>query len=59
MTKDALAAFEATLQKEPRRLGATLGAAKASEKLGDAPIGVPSQEPAFELTSQEEISKAY
>jgi hypothetical protein len=36
MTKDALAAFEATLQKEPRRLGATLGAAKASEKLGDA-----------------------
>jgi hypothetical protein len=33
--KDALAAFEATLKKEPHRLGATLGAAKASEQLGD------------------------
>jgi tetratricopeptide (TPR) repeat protein len=35
-TKDALAAFEATLKKEPHRLGATLGAAKAAEQLGDA-----------------------
>ena len=34
--KDALAAFEATLRKEPHRLGATLGAAKAAEQLGDA-----------------------
>ena len=34
--KDALAAFEATLKKEPHRLGATLGAAKAAEQLGDA-----------------------
>jgi tetratricopeptide (TPR) repeat protein len=34
---EALAAFEATLKKEPHRLGATLGAAKAAEKLGDAP----------------------
>ena len=33
---DALAAFEATLQKEPNRLGATSGAAKAAEKAGDA-----------------------
>jgi Tfp pilus assembly protein PilF len=33
---DALAAFEATLKKEPHRLGATLGAAKAAEKAGDA-----------------------
>lgn len=33
---DALAAFEATLQKEPNRLGATFGAAKATEKAGDA-----------------------
>ncbi|MEA2884886.1 MAG: hypothetical protein QOH32_4142, partial [Bradyrhizobium sp.] len=32
---DALAAFEATLQKEPNRLGATVGAAKAAEKAGD------------------------
>ena len=35
MAKDALAAFEATLKKEPNRLGATLGAAEAAEKLGD------------------------
>jgi Tfp pilus assembly protein PilF len=35
-TKDALAAFEATLKKEPHRLGATLGAAAAAEKSGDA-----------------------
>ena len=34
--KDALAAFEATLKKEPHRLGPTLGAAKAAEQLGDA-----------------------
>jgi hypothetical protein len=32
---EALAAFEATLQKEPNRLGATIGAAKAAEKAGD------------------------
>jgi tetratricopeptide (TPR) repeat protein len=36
MAKEALAAFEATLTKEPNRLGATVGAAKAAEKLGDA-----------------------
>jgi tetratricopeptide (TPR) repeat protein len=35
MAKEALAAFEATLQKEPHRLDATLGAAKAAEKAGD------------------------
>jgi tetratricopeptide (TPR) repeat protein len=35
MAKEALAAFEATLKKEPRRLGATLGAAKAAEKAGE------------------------
>jgi len=35
MAKEALAAFEATLKKEPNRLGATLGAAAAAEKLGD------------------------
>ncbi len=29
-------AFEATLKKEPRRLGATIGAAHAAEKAGDA-----------------------
>ena len=36
MAAQALAAFEATLKKEPRRLGATLGAAQAAEKAGDA-----------------------
>jgi tetratricopeptide (TPR) repeat protein len=33
--KEALAAFEATLKKEPNRLGAYVGAAKAAEKAGD------------------------
>ena len=32
----AAAAFEATLKKEPHRLGAELGAAAAAEKAGDA-----------------------
>jgi hypothetical protein len=35
MAKEALAAFEATLKKEPNRLGAYLGAAAAAEKAGD------------------------
>jgi tetratricopeptide (TPR) repeat protein len=35
MAKEALAAFEATLKKEPNRLGAAVGAAKAAEKAGD------------------------
>jgi tetratricopeptide (TPR) repeat protein len=36
MAKEALAAFQSTLAKEPNRLGATIGAARAAEKLGDA-----------------------
>jgi tetratricopeptide (TPR) repeat protein len=36
MANEALAAFEATLAKEPNRLGATVGAARAAEKVGDA-----------------------
>jgi len=35
MPQEALAAFEATLKKEPHRLGATLGAAKAAERAGE------------------------
>ena len=35
MAKEALAAFEATLKKEPHRLGATIGAASAAKKAGD------------------------
>ena len=34
--REALAAFEATLRKEPNRLGATIGAARAADKEGDA-----------------------
>jgi len=36
MAKEALAAFEATIAKEPNRLGAYVGAARSAEKLGDA-----------------------
>ena len=35
LAKEALAAFEATLKKEPNRLGACAGAAQAAAKLGD------------------------
>ena len=35
MANEALAAFEATLKKEPNRLGATIGAARAAGKAGD------------------------
>jgi tetratricopeptide (TPR) repeat protein len=35
MAKEALAAFEAVMAKEANRLGATIGAAKAAERLGD------------------------
>src|SRR5256885_17148674 len=35
LAKDALAAFEAVLKKEPNRLGAYVGAAAAAEKSGD------------------------
>jgi tetratricopeptide (TPR) repeat protein len=34
--KEALIAFEATLKKEPNRLGAFAGAARAAVQLGDA-----------------------
>jgi Tfp pilus assembly protein PilF len=36
MANAALAAFETMLKKEPNRLGATVGAAKAAEQAGDA-----------------------
>jgi tetratricopeptide (TPR) repeat protein len=36
MAKEALAAFEATLSKEPNRLGATLGAGAAAQQAGDS-----------------------
>jgi tetratricopeptide (TPR) repeat protein len=36
MATEALAAFESTMRKEPNRFGATIGAARAAEKVGDA-----------------------
>src|SRR5262245_19674412 len=36
MAKEALAAYEAVLKKEPNRLAATVGAANAAAKAGDA-----------------------
>ena len=36
MAREALAAYEETLAKEPHRLGATLGGARAAMKMGDA-----------------------
>src|SRR5437762_8418487 len=36
MAKEALVAFEGTLKKEPNRLGADVGAAKAAERSGDS-----------------------
>jgi hypothetical protein len=35
LAREALGAFDATLKKEPNRLGAYMGAAKAAEKSGD------------------------
>jgi uncharacterized protein HemY len=35
MANEALIAFAATLKKEPNRLGACVGAAKAAEQAGD------------------------
>lgn len=35
MARESLAAFEATLKKEPNRFNATAGAAKAAQSLGD------------------------
>jgi tetratricopeptide (TPR) repeat protein len=50
MAKEALAAFEATLKKEPHRLAATLGAAKAAEKLGDMAVARAHYSAAVALT---------
>jgi Tfp pilus assembly protein PilF len=50
MPREALAAFEAVLQKEPRRLAATLGAARAALAMGDAAKARLHYEQAVELT---------
>src|SRR5262245_4869471 len=50
MAREALAAFEAVLQKEPRRLAATLGAARAALAMGDAAKARQHYQQAVELT---------
>ncbi len=47
---EALAAFEATLAKEPNRLGATAGAAKAADQAGDRAKARKYRAAAVELT---------
>jgi Tfp pilus assembly protein PilF len=54
MTKEALAAFEAVLKKEPHRMGATLGAAKAAEKAGDGAKARQHYEAAVALAAEAE-----
>jgi pentatricopeptide repeat protein len=49
---DALAAFEATLKKEPNRLGATAGAARAAERSGDMAKARSNSAKVVELTGQ-------
>ncbi len=58
MAQDALAAFEATLAKEPNRLGATIGAAQAAEKLGDAEKARRHYAKALELAAGGDASRA-
>jgi tetratricopeptide (TPR) repeat protein len=52
--REALAAFEATLKKEPNRLGATIGAALAAEKAGDAAKAQQHHAAVVALTDQAE-----
>jgi len=58
MAQDALAAFEATLAKEPNRLGATIGAAQAAEKLGDAEKARRHYAKALDLAAGGDASRA-
>jgi tetratricopeptide (TPR) repeat protein len=50
MAKEALAAFQATLKKEPHRLGATIGAARSAEKTGETDKARPLYAAAVALT---------
>jgi tetratricopeptide (TPR) repeat protein len=58
MAKQALAAFEATLQKEPNRLNATIGAAQAAEKSGDAASARQHYAKVIALTDGVDVSRA-
>jgi tetratricopeptide (TPR) repeat protein len=57
MAKEALAAFEGTLRKEPNRLGATIGAAKAAEKAGDSDKAKQHYAKVISLTEGAETSR--
>jgi hypothetical protein len=57
MMKEALIAFESTLAKEPNRLGATIGAAKAAEKAGDPMKAKQHYAKAVALTEGAETSR--
>jgi tetratricopeptide (TPR) repeat protein len=57
MAKEALAAFEATLKKEPNRLGATVGAARAATKAGDTMKAKEYYAKVAELTENADASR--
>ena len=52
MAAEALAAFEATLKKEPHRFGATIGAARAALKAGNAAKARASYAAVLELAAE-------
>ena len=58
MAREALAAFEATLKKEPYRLGATVGAARAAAKAGDAVKAKEYYVKVAELTGDADASRS-
>jgi tetratricopeptide (TPR) repeat protein len=55
--REALAAFEATLRKEPNRLGATIGAARAADKAGDAAKARQHYAAAVALTENADLAR--
>jgi Tfp pilus assembly protein PilF len=55
---DALDAFEATLKKEPNRLAAIIGAAKAAAKVGDGVAARRHYASAVALTEQADAGRA-
>ena len=58
MAKEALSAFEATLSKEPNRLGAAAGAARAAEKGGDLAKARQYYAKVAELTGDADASRS-
>jgi len=56
--KEALSAFEAVLRKEPNRLGATVGAAQAAARAGDAATARTFYGKVVELTAEADAGRA-